>query len=350
MRDLDGLLREYKAFEPAIEAVRNAIGLARERRNEAEEAEASAALAELYCDLGDLVAAEDLAQRALHIGGPRSHARALWCLARVERRRHRFDLALDHAGGALTYARRCDDRAEQVRILGEKALILVLRGDADQADRVGREAIGNLKTMDRARASVEAKIGWYRGSALLAAGRLGDALDALAQAKKDAENLGQPWYGAWIDETRSQAALRKQDLPQSEAYARAALDAFTALRNRFGTAHCHYRLGQIHLAGGRADEAVAAMQQALESFRNCGDRWIEGEVALQLARAYRLKAESWHAVRLQYAAVQSYRRLSDRRATWGAVKELLRTLLAVPATRGAGPRDTSTSPLGTPLT
>ncbi len=87
---LDELLEHNGGFTPAIDKVRSAMTSAQERRGRTREAEACAALAELYADLGDMIAAEELANRALGLGGGHSGARAHRCMVRIERRRHQL--------------------------------------------------------------------------------------------------------------------------------------------------------------------------------------------------------------------------------------------------------------------
>ncbi len=398
--ELDALLREYGAFQPAIEAVRNVMASARERKDRDEEAAACGALAELYCDLGDLVAAEDLAGRALRVGEAGRPARALLVLARVERRRNRLAAARDPAGAALsalavtripasgtltgepsatspavppdsasrtgspdTYGdglgsdprspvepaehtagpgddvpplpgdstrERSDAARLRVRLLAEKALILAALGEHAPAEAAAAEALNRTRALDPgSRPAVEAETGWYHGTVLLLAHRYGEAVEVLGQAGKDAKNHGQPWYAAWIGETRAAAALGAGDPALAEACARAALETFAALRHRYGKAHCHHRLGLIHLAAGRPGEAAAELRQALEVFGNCGDRWVESETTLRLAQAHRMGGRPWRAVRLQYAAAQSRLRLGDRAGTRRAAGEMARTLLGL---------------------
>ena len=64
------------------------MSLAHERGSPEQEGSACAALSELYVDLGAMIAAEDLAYRAMKIGDDNSRARAHRCLVRIERRRH----------------------------------------------------------------------------------------------------------------------------------------------------------------------------------------------------------------------------------------------------------------------
>ncbi|WP_160150221.1 NB-ARC domain-containing protein [Nonomuraea solani] len=328
--DMDLLLKKYGTFKRASEAVRGALAAAREKQDVSWEAAACIALAELNCDLGHLTAAEDHANRALTLGEAGGHARPLRCLARIEHRRHRFDAALEHVREAMRIAVAGEDRAEQVRILGEQAFVLALRdapGDRKEAAEVIETGDRLLRDLGTEGERLRAEFGWRKGNVAFYARDYRAALSALDEAKRQAAQHGQPWFGAWIDQTRARVALRTEAFEPGARHASEGLKSFTALHHRFGAAHCYYRLGEIYLAEGRAAEAGTALRQALESFRNCGDRWIEGGVALRLAAAYRLKGMKGEAVRLQHAAFLSYRRLDGwGRTTRNAARALLRTV------------------------
>lgn len=324
IRSLDQLLERHGGYTSAIDGVRNAMSMARERGSRVGEADACAALAELYADLGDMIAAEDLAQRAIRIGDDHSRARAHRCLARIERRRHRLDLAVEHADRATAYALQVDDLSERVRILQEKAVVVALQGALTEAEEINAAALRGCESLGDAGQSLLPGVRWCRGSVLLHAGRYDEASDVLADGKRRAEDLGQPRLAAWIDQVCARVALAAGDFEAGERYATEGMNAFAALRNRYGTAHCRYRLGQIHLGCHRIDEAVRFLREAMESFGNCGDTWIECKVSLELADAYRRRGQIRNAIRLQRIARRTYRQLGGgaqaRQATWAMLR------------------------------
>ena len=349
MGTLDQLLALHGGFTPAIEEVRSAMSLARELGSRAGEAEACAALAELYADLGDMIAAEDLAQRARmcaakaeagHQGQPsaqrladRSRARALRCLVRIERRRHHLDLAIQYADEAANYALRSGDHAERVRVLQEKAVVLARQGAADSAEQTSLEALRLCESLPDAGESLVPGVQWCRGSVLLHTGRYEEAARLLDDGYQAAVRLGHTRMAAWIDQASAAVDCALHQLDLGEQHATRGMEAFTALRHRYGTAHCRYHLGQVYNGRHDPDEAVRSLRGARETFRNCGDLWIEGEVALELADAYRRLGQTQDAIRLQRLARNTYRELDGhaeaRQATWA----LLRTLLSGPLPR-----------------
>jgi tetratricopeptide (TPR) repeat protein len=342
---LDELLEIHGGFTPAIDKIRTAISRARERGSLVGEAEASAALAELYAELGDMVAAQDLAQRALKLGSraaeatadpaarmvvDHSQARALRCLVRTERRRHQLASAAQLADRAMDHAQQADDRPEQVHILLEKAVVMALHGESREADRLSREALETCGELGRAGDSLLPNAYWCRGSVLLHAHLPDDAAAALKVGKAAADRLGQTRMGAWIDQVSARAAFAVHNRGGADEHATNGLDAFTSIRHRYGTAHCRYLLGQVFNARGDTDEAIRSLREALETFRNCGDMWIECEVALELSRAYRRQGRMQDAIRLQRLARRMYRQMDGHAQARQATRELARTLVTAP--------------------
>jgi len=326
---IDELLQAHGGFTPAIDAVRNAISQARERDNRAREAAACAALADLYVDLGDMISADDLARLALSKGDSHSRARASRCLARIERRRHDFQAAIGHADRGLAQAAEAKDVPERIRVLEEKAVAVAAQGAAGEteAEKISAEVLRLCRSLGETGDPLLPGAMWARGNVLFHAHRYDEASGVLTAAKERAEALDQPRYSAWIDYLHARAALAAGDRAAAERYATQGLAAFAALRNRYGTAHCRYQLGQIHLASGHLDDAARSLREALESFRNCGDSWSESEISLGLARVYRRSAQIREAVQLQWDARRGYKQLGRRGEARKAMRELAGTVL-----------------------
>jgi tetratricopeptide (TPR) repeat protein len=336
---LDELLQSHGGFRASIQAVRHAMSLARERDSSIGVASACAALAELYTDLGDIVAAEDLAQQAIEVEDTRSRARSYRCLTRLERRRHRLGLAIQHADHALRYASQAGDRAEQARILVEKAVVVASQGEPEKADEICAEAVRICEELKDAAGSLRVGVRWCQGRVWLHAGRYDEAARILEEGKRMAEDLREERLGAWIDHTSAGVALATGNAVAAERYALDGLDAFTTLRHRYGMAHCRHRLGQIRMRQMKVADAIRLLQGALESFHNCGDIWIESEASLDLADAYRRNGQIRVSLQMQRVARRAYRQLGrsrhSRRANW----LLVRTLLACLIPRRSHPRE-----------
>ncbi len=345
---LDELLRIHGGFTPAIHRVRAAISGAHERQSRAGEAEACAALAELYADLGDMIVGEDLAQRALRLGDRAAHdttdtavtlladhsrARALRCLVRIERRRHSLDRAAQFADRAMKHAEQAHDRPEQVHILQEKAVVLALQGASREAEQLSREVLAACAELGEEGEALLPGAQWCRGTVLLYAHDYHNAALALRDGKGVSERLGQTRMSAWIDQVSACAAFAGNKWDTAEQHATNGLDAFTSLRHRYGAAHCRYRLGQVYNKRRKGGEAIRSLREALETFRNCGDMWIEGEVALELADAYRRLGQVGDAIRLQRLARRTYRQMDGKHQARQASRALLTTILTGPLPR-----------------
>lgn len=325
---IDDLLQTHGGFTPAIDAVRNAISQARERGNLAQEASACAALAELYVDLGDMVSAEDLARLAIRKSEDHRCARANRCLARIERRRHNLLLAIEFADRGLSQAREARDVSEQIRILQEKAVAIAVQGGKAEAAAISADVLQLCDPEGDESNPLRPGALWAEGSVLFYAQRYEEAAEVLGKAKRAAETLGQPRYGAWIDQVRARAALAAGNRRAAERYATQGLAAFTSLRNRYGAAHCRYQLGMIHLEFKNYDDAARSLREALESFRNCGDTWIESEISLVLARVYARSVQIREAVQLQWDARRGYEQLGRRSEARQAERALAGTVLS----------------------
>lgn len=337
---LDELLNveDDDSYTSAIDKVRSVMSSAQERRSRAGEAEACAALAELYADLGDMVAAEELARRAMEMsvgvdGSDHSRARASRCLVRIERRRHRLDSAVEHADRALAWAEITSDQPERIRILQEKAVVLAMKGMSAEAEVMTTDALSACQALGPDGDLLRPSVRWCHGHVLLRARRYQEAAAVLADGKRAAAQLRIPRMGAWIDLVSTQVAFETYDYDAAEHYATAAMDAFTGLRHRYGTAHCKYWLGRISLSRGHLEEAGRSLREGLETFHNCADNWIECEVSLVLAEVYRRRGQVTDAVRLQRAARRAYQRMNGHAQARQATRELLHTLLTGPPAR-----------------
>jgi hypothetical protein len=80
-------------------------------------------------------------------------------------------------------------------------------------------------------------------------------------------------------------AMKQYDLSRVIAFR--ALEDFTAMRHRYGTARCRLEIGRSYLDEGLNRDALPVLEEARETFSTCGDRWIEAETAADLARAQR---------------------------------------------------------------
>ncbi|MCI4367013.1 MAG: hypothetical protein L3K08_04605 [Thermoplasmata archaeon] len=161
---------------------------------------------------------------------------------------------------------------------------------------------------------------------LLEAGHNDEAAHALDDGRLMAQAAGQERLGAWIDLVSTQVAIAAGDRETGERHAVRGMNVFIKLGNSYGTAHCQYRLGQAHLLDHHIDEAIGSLREALEGFRNCEDAWIENEVSVELANAYRRCGQVQDALKLQRIARHTYRRLGGRAQARKVTSMLVGTL------------------------
>ncbi|MFB9718507.1 NB-ARC domain-containing protein [Planobispora longispora] len=268
----------------ALATAQQALDLADEQGDGVAAGAACAALAEIFSELGDTLEAEEAAQRAIGTGHPGNTARALRCNGRIHRRLRELDKARAFLDEALGNAERAGDAGEQARVLFERAYVLSLqgdvtaaRGDLDRADRLRTSGVIGAETM-------EPTALWYRGAVLYVEGRLGDSAEEFGRARASSRRLGQRLWEAWTEHVIAKVALATDRLDDAKEAAEAGLELFTAIRNRYGAAHCRYLLGQAHLVEGAVREAEIELWETAETFRACGDVWVERH-ARALARA-----------------------------------------------------------------
>lgn len=106
----------------------------------------------------------------------------------------------------------------------------------------------------------------------------------IAQRAKVAED--QRISGEWPDdgEFLSPPEYTRRLRLQARLRAEAALGAFATMNHRYGTARCRLEIGRSYEAEGSV-EAIGPLEEARETFFFCGDRAVEAETALLLARA-----------------------------------------------------------------
>jgi diguanylate cyclase (GGDEF)-like protein len=135
------------------------------------------------------------------------------------------------------------------------------------------------------------------GSALLAAGRTGDAARHLAlgieRAREERDdnlltklllNQSLVWKRRGDDTVEPDAAAREYE--RSHAMALEALAQARALGNRYDEAHCLGQSGSMLRLLGRRAEAEAALNATLELGRDLDEPHVQAEAMLELGRLY----------------------------------------------------------------
>nr|WP_240948097.1 ATP-binding protein [Planosporangium mesophilum] len=321
-------------LDDALTTARESLALARERAStlaEHEDATAGvevgltlAALAELYAELGWIDEGMTCVDEAKEWGWSSPHvlARALRVSGTLRQRHRLVAEATTDLLEALRYAEGADDRMEQVRVLRELASALALSSVPEEGTRYAEQA--RQLCADGGTPGTR-----HLPGVLLAGAKVLHARTAFAPASaalSEAERLtadpdiGQQLWRPWIRLEHARLLLswghadpgRRLTLhDQSRRLSLSALEGFTALRHRYGCGHARLALGRAYLAEGKVDKAIPVLEESRGTFRRCGDRWIEADVAVALADAYRRDGQGQLAVDLLAAAEQTFAKLGD---------------------------------------
>ncbi len=292
----------------AFKHARDAIAAARDATDLPGEAEASVMLAELHSELGGCEDVRDLLQLPLGSAFPPARIRALRISAKLHRRLRQTNAARADLAAATAINAEQADPIEEIRLLRELAVV----------ESVGPIPFAGVTPIRQARALVDARmsswlvrrltagVAYAEGRVLLATDRPGDALEVLRAGADHAQRHQQVLWGAWIDYQAARAALQLGRPDDALARSLNVADRFSGMRHRYGNAHCRQLIGQILAAEGDLDGAIRYFGEALETFHNCGDAWIEAEVAEQLADVHLRGGDKDRAVDLRSAALRSY--------------------------------------------
>jgi len=332
-------LLDLGRLDEALAGARENLHLAQVRRKAATEPDletafaderlAEVALAEVFAELGWIDDALAYAVAAERSALASTRMRSLRVQGRLRWRLRQSTAAIEK----LTAARRIAevqfplDLAERIRVLRELTVAYTLAGEVPAALEAGELAV---RLCDQAPSLGRRRPGalWAYGVALTAAGNLAEAETILNQADalSGTEGLEQGLWRPWIRYQRAEVALDRQEYDAARSLAASALKGFTALIHRYGSGHCRQLLGRAYFLEGAFDRAVPILEEALQTFERCGDRWIEADTAYWLGRAYAaVDGRAEDALSMVEAALTVFERLKDPAAvtrTQAALREL----------------------------
>ncbi|WP_238010100.1 NB-ARC domain-containing protein [Dactylosporangium sp. AC04546] len=297
---------ENGAISRAFKDARDAVALAREV-SPAGVAEAVVALADLHAELGGLEDVRELLALSPLQGESLARIRALRIEAKLLRRLRQLDPARERLTEALDRCRRLDDRVEHVRLLREFAVIESLGPDP----QLGRQYIGEARRRSAGQPRQWAPLAYSESRVLLAIDLPGEAEEVLRVGAEHAERLGQKLWYSWIGYERAQAARKAGRPTDMIAMASEALDGFEEMRHRYGSGHCREIIGWALQAEGDTEAAVRFLTEALETFSNCGDTWVEARAADRLAAAQAGLGQHDEAQNLWRMAERLYRSVGN---------------------------------------
>lgn len=300
---------------------------------------ALAALAEVKAELGWLEEARQYAEEARqHAEEARGTAnakcppRAMRCLGVVERRLHRLDVAVGWLAKAEVAARDIRDRSELIRILRDQALVRVLRKENDLAAPALAEAKQLCDESGESGRRHLPGVLWVKGASLMADKQYDEAEATLAAAEVmcAAAAPSLKLWQAWIRHQRALVALDNGRHGRSRELALRASEDFRDMHHRYGIAHCRLVIGRALLREESYAAAIAMLEEALQTFVGCGDRWAEADTRLPLAEALQHAGRMEEALTALIQAAQDFDDLRDSanraiaRRRQGAVERDLR--------------------------
>lgn len=308
----------------ALTTAHEALALCGERLNRASTEEeradaqgerglALAALAEVKAEAGWLDEARQHAAEALETDNRNARPRALRCLGVVHRRLHLLDAAEDCLIRARQAATVTADESELVRILRDLALVQALRNENERAavtiDQAGQRCAGP----GEARRQLRATMLWAKSAVLMAAGDDPGAEAAVVEAEAICadKKVGLTLWLPWVHHQRALVALHNGQPGRAREFALRASDGFRDMHHRYGIAHCRLVIGLALLAESNYPAAVAVLEEALQTFSGCGDRWAEADTRLPLATALRHVGRVEEALKVMTQATQDFDDLGD---------------------------------------
>jgi tetratricopeptide (TPR) repeat protein len=276
-----GRLRE------AIGAARDGVAVARERGDRTAEGLALAAFAEVRAELGSFEAARELAHSALadQVVSDLAEERARRCLGRLHRRLRQLAPAEQELNSALEKA--SGTTVERALVLRELAILYAMRGPASGQDAVATmaEAV-ELSEQDPDEAGqLFAGMCWARAVVHHELGQYAQSGTALREGRQAAEQHGQQLVRAWLLHREARLALAVGDYQRAAQAGFDGIEAFAGMNHRYGKAHCRLAIGEALLGQGDQERARQILEEALENFINCADRWSEAETSRVLALA-----------------------------------------------------------------
>ena len=279
-----GIGRLDQAFQKALRA----LAAARARADGNAEAFALAALAEVHCEFGNFAVAEDLAMQSMadSAASDGSTARALRCLGRLNLMQGNLAQARKEQLRARISAHRVDDTAEEIRVVRDLTMTVALI-EPNATKSLVKYMTGQLEKHREEEIAAE-RAGVHLAEAVaLAARRLhAKAAERLTAASNEALLRNQRVLLGWIElqSVRLDLDLGRYDSSRDHAYK--AIDIFSQMRHRHGKAHARLLIGRSYASSLEWRLAAPMLEEALQNFADCGDKFMEAETARCLSEAY----------------------------------------------------------------
>ncbi|WP_433206433.1 hypothetical protein ACQP00_39535 [Dactylosporangium sp. CS-047395] len=280
-----------------------------------DEALAEVGLAEVFAELGwidDALSAATSAARSVEAA---TRSRALRVQGRIRWRLRQSAAAVERLRLAREQAERNErDPAELIRVLRELTVASALSDQPETALEYGEQALRLCGTAPDEQPRRLPGVLWAYGLALTANRRHDRAAEVLSRGDtlSGQPELAQGLWRPWIRHQRAYLALQSRDFEAARGFAVSALNGFTTLKHRYGSGHSRLLIGRAYLHEERdLERAVSALEEALQTFQRCGDRWAEAEASYWLGVAYKNRGDLPKATLLLRLAVEMFETLKD---------------------------------------
>ncbi|KHD78195.1 NB-ARC domain-containing protein [Actinoplanes utahensis] len=266
----------------AFQKARQSLAVARKKEEKTPEGLALMALAELRAEAGETDVVRDLAEMAWNIDVPEVRARVCRVQGHLYRRVRRLRdaeqalrLGLELLGGA--------DDSEGIRIRAELVLVYALDSRLREGLELSVAVLRECEAKGPAGKGLLPRVLLAKGMVHAGLGDFEAAESEMCRAAEVAEGLKFALWQAWIQYRRAETAVTAGRVREAQGTLYTALEQFTAIGHRYGVGHCRSLLARIHVMTGQLLHAEAAAEEAVETFRTCGDAWIDADAALVLA-------------------------------------------------------------------
>jgi ATP/maltotriose-dependent transcriptional regulator MalT len=202
------------------------------------------------------------------------------------------------------------------------ALTEALHGRDDQAVETVNGARKLCESLGE-RGALLASVLCAQGSVLADKGELPRAEHQLLESARMADESKARLWVAWADYERAHTLLRQGRPSHARDLAFRAMDNFTGMRHRYGTARCRFLTGQALREENRWAEAAIELEEATAGFRTCNDDWMEAQAKELLGEVLRraFPDRKHQANKLRASAADSFRLLAAGRRNAAVIAE-----------------------------
>lgn len=262
------------------------------------------------------------------VGG---EAGSLYVISDVYHRQGFVHKALEYAQGALTLARKINDKSQAVQIRILLADIHSGLGDVESASKSLKEALEESKTevSRRSRASLRLAVARFRLSRESGERALQDA----SEARKEFAELNDRRAMADCDHVMAVVCELRGEQEKALKLLEQALSEHSAMGDRFGEGRDLTALGVHYKNMGDPEKALEYFNKALDTRKGIGDRRGYAANLANIGNLLRHRHQVAEAVQRLEQSLALYREISDKKGE----ADVLTSLANVEASKGSQP-------------